>query len=641
MSTENKVNLEDFERGERELSSFYLKLAFILGGVLGLVHVFILSVYPIDPWVFRAIHFGSAGAFCFLLYPALKKNTDKNPSVFDLVMAVLLLGAAVYIALNYLEMLNRVGVSPTGLDLFFAIVAIVGLLEMTRRTTGIALPIIAVIFLLYAYFGSYFPNELWHRGYSIERILSYTFSMDGIFSIPLGVAATYVFVFILFGSFLEVSGAGKFFMDLSYAIAGRFRGGPAKVAVLSSALMGSINGSAVANVASTGAFTIPLMKKVGYKPKFAGAVEAVASTGGQILPPVMGAGAFIMADMTGIPYTSIVIAAIVPAFLYFFAVLCMVDFEAGKQKLEGLSKDELPNIKAVLKERGYLITPLIVLLFSLIVLNNSPIRAALLSIGVLIIMSWFTRNKIGPKQIWVSISNAMKGMASIAATCASAGIIIGVFALTGLGGILADFLIALSGGVVWIGLVLVMILCILLGMGLPTVAAYALAASTVAPALINMGVPQLSAHLFIFYFACISTITPPVALSSFAGAALAKARPMQVAWTALKLGITAFIVPYLFIIDNSLLLQGDIFVIIMDIFTASIGIVALAAGIQKFMFNKLTTLLQLLILFSAIMLVIPIIWISVPGLILFLIISYFNYKNKITHVEDVDKVFNT
>jgi TRAP transporter 4TM/12TM fusion protein len=627
MDTNKDMNLDDFERQQRQLSGFNAKVVFLIGLTFGIFQIIVLSVYPIDPWVFRALHFAGAGAIGFLTYSAIKGKSTSRPTIIDFVMASLLLASSIYITVNYVEMLDRVGVAPTSWDLFFGAVAILCLLEITRRTTGWALPILAVFFLGYTYFGKIFPGELWHRGYSLERIISYMFSMDGIYNIPLGVSANYVFIFILFGAFLEVTGSGKFFIDLSYSIAGRFRGGPAKVAVISSAMMGSINGSAVANVASTGAFTIPLMKRVGYKAQFAGAVEAVASTGGQILPPVMGAGAFIMADITGISYSTIIIAAMVPALLYFLAVIFMVDFEAGKLGLVGLPKSELPDTLKVLKERGYLLIPLIVMLLSLLVLQNSPVRAAILSIGSLIVLSWFTKSeKIFLKQFFEAVSNAMKGMASIAATTACAGIIVGVFSLTGLGAKIASFVIAISGGNVAVALFLVMMLCLLLGMGLPTVAAYALAASTVAPALVDLGVPLLATHLFIFYFACISTITPPVCLSAFAGAAIAKADPMEVGWQALKLGSTSFIIPFMFMIDSTLLLHGDVATIIIDITSAIIGIIALSAGVSGFLANKISALERSLFIIAALLLMTPQITISIPGFILFCILCYLNLK---------------
>lgn len=504
--------------------------------------------------------------------------------------------------------------------MIFATITVITLLEITRRTTGLALPILATILILYAFFGNYMPAGLWHGGYSFERIGSYLLSTNGIYTIPLGISATYVFVFILFGTFLESSGSGTFFMNLSKSIAGKYRGGPAKMAIFASATMGTVNGSAVANVASTGAFTIPLMKRVGYRSKFAAATEAVASTGGQILPPIMGAGAFIMADITGIPYSNIVVAAIIPAILYFLAIFLMVDFEAARLNLAGIPKEERPKLSKVMKEQGLLILPLLLIIYLLMIEGYSPIFSALMGTALIIVISWLTKHKIFILKFFRAVADTMVKLIPIAATCATAGLIIGVFSLTGLGSSISRLVINLSGENLFLLLILVMIVTIILGMGLPTVAAYTLAASTVAPALVQMDVPVLSAHLFVFYFACLSTITPPVALSAFAGAAIAGANPMSVGWTALRLGVAAYLIPYMFVLDNNLLLQGDntIFLFI-DILTAIIGIYALAIAAQGYFVDKVNIISRILYALSALSLIIPIFLISTFGIILFTI----------------------
>lgn len=640
MNLNDISNLESLEGSKRKLSGFYRRLVFSIGVVFGIFHLIVLFLYPIDPWIFRAVHLAGAGMLAFLLFPGRKLETDGNPKITDLLLAALLLSSSLYIVINHAQLVPRAGTSPTGWDLVFGIIAILGLLEVTRRTTGWALPILSIVFIFYAYWGNLLPGDLWHRGYSFERIVSYLFSTFGIYNIPLGVSATYVFIFILFGAFLESSGSGNLFMKLANAIAGKYRGGPAKVAVFSSGLMGTVSGSAVANVVSTGAFTIPMMKRVGYSSRFSGAVEAVSSAGGQILPPVMGAGAFIMADMTGIPYSTIVVAALVPAILYFLSVLFMVDFEAGKLGLRGIPKSELPIVWVVLKEQGFFLIPLLILIYSLIVLGYSPIRSATISIVSIIVISWFTKNKILFKLFFESISSAMNQMISIAATCATAGIIIGIFSLTGLGAKISRFIIALSGDNFLIVSFMVMLLCIILGMGLPTVAAYTIAASTVAPAMIEMGITALQAHLFIFYYACFSTITPPVALSAFAGAAIAGAKPMQVSWAAIRIGIVAFIIPFMFIINDSLLLQGEISIyLIIDTVTALIGIIAIAAGIQSYLFTEMSNFYRGLFLISAILLMIPIYWVSVPGLFLFIMLSLINFFS--SNNKNMVKTLNT
>ena len=622
---------------QRNLIKPFRYLIIIFGITSALFHFFALLVYPIDPWIFRAIHFSSIVFLGFFLYPATKKSINWRPSLVDMLMALFVLVPPIYIIFNYDQLIGRVAVSPTPLDLIVGTMLVIPLLEITRRTTGWALPILATTLLFYGYFGFLLSGSFWHRGYEVDRIVGYLLSIDGVYNIPLGVASTYVFAFIFFGALLEASGSGKFFMDLSKSIAGKYRGGPAKVAIFSSALMGTINGSAVANVVSTGAFTIPLMKRLGYKPVFAGAVEAVASTGGQLLPPVMGAGAFIMADITGIPYTTIAIAAIVPAALYFLSIYFMVDFEAGKLKLSGIPKSERPDIIPLLKQQGLLLLPLVLVAYLLIIQGYSPIRSALYGAGFVIFISWFTKYRILIAEFLKTLPETMVKMIPITTTCATAGLMIGIFSLTGLGSRISRIIIGWSGENLVVLLFLVMIVCIILGMGLPTVAAYTLAASTVAPALVELGIPLLSAHLFVFYYACISTITPPVALSAFAAAAIAGADSMKVGWQALKLGIAAYVVPFMFVVDNNLLLQGEFgIMVVVDVATAIIGIIALAIAMDGYFLKQQNMFYRVIYFIIAMMLVIPIIQISIFGLVIMGIlvsIEYFNVK-KFSHINN-------
>ncbi|WP_051302824.1 TRAP transporter permease [Salibacterium aidingense] len=628
MNNEN----QEFKSTTRELNKPFWHLVTVIGVISGLFHLFGLLIYPIDPWVYRALHFSTVTCLAFFLYPATKKSISFRPSILDLAFAALVLIPPVYILLTYDQLIERVGVTPTNMDLIVGLMLVIPLLEITRRSTGWALPILAMILLLYSYFGYLLPGSFWHRGYDIERIISYLFSVNGIYNIPLGVASTYVFVFILFGTLLEASGSGQFFMKLANSIAGKYRGGPAKVSIFSSSLMGTINGSAVANVASTGAFTIPLMKRIGYKPRFAGATEAVASTGGQLLPPVMGAGAFIMADITGIPYPTIMIAAIIPACLYFLSVLFMVDFEAAKLGLRGIPKVERPNLIKLLKEQGLLLLPLLLIVYLLLIQGYSPIRSALLGAGLVIVLSWLTKYKVLIISILKSVGEAMVKMIPITTTCATAGLMIGVFSLTGLGSRISRIIVSWSGENLFVLLFLVMMVCIILGMGLPTVAAYTLAASTVAPALTELDVPLLAAHLFVFYFASISTITPPVALSAFAGAAIAGEKPMKVGWQALKLGAAAYIVPFMFVLDSNLLLQGDFGVMVFtDVFTALLGILALAIAMQGYFLQNLNIYFRVIYFLLAMMLVVPIVSLSTLGIgimVILILVDVFKRKQK-------------
>jgi TRAP transporter 4TM/12TM fusion protein len=403
---------------------------------------------------------------------------------------------------------------------------------------------------------------------------------EGIFGVPLGVSASYIYLFIFLTAMLEKSGMGQFLLDLAMALMGRYTGGPAKTAVLASGLMGTLSGSAVANVAGTGTFTIPLMKANGYKPHFAGAVEACASSGGQLMPPIMGAAAFIIAEFLGIPYIAVVIAALAPALLYYLGVMMGVHFEAARLGLVGLPKERLPQLKAVLKEGWPLLLPLIVLVYFLGVLQYTPVRSAFYAIVVMFVVSYFKRSTyITPARLVEGIRAAGRNILTVALACAAAGLVIGSINLTGLGLKLSAFIIELSGGNLLLALVLTMIISLVMGMGLPTTAAYIVVGTMAAPALIKMGLPDIAAHLFVFYFAIISAITPPVALAAYAAAGIAKDDPMRIGFTALRLGLAAFIVPFMFAYSPRLVAIGTPAEILWSVFTACVGVVALAAGV--------------------------------------------------------------
>lgn len=552
-----------------------------LAVILAVYHLYVLGVSPNDPWIHRVVHLCGIAILLFILVPARRDAPASRPSVVDGVFITLALATAVYIYWNFDDLLGRLGVVPEAFDVLMATLTILMVLEMGRRLHGWVLPIIALVFVAYALFGSELPGLLAHKGYSYERTSTFIYSLEGIFGAAIAASATFVTLFVLFGSFLNNSGAGKFFVDLSYAAAGGARGGPAKVAVLASALFGSISGSAVSNAVTTGTFTIPLMKTVGYTPPFAAAVEAVASTGGQLMPPVMSATAFVMSEITGIPYLDIAWAAFAPSVLYFLAVYFMIDFEALNLDLKGIPRAELPRLKDVLYRDGHLLVPVVVLIYSLVVMQTSPLKAALLGTIAVVVVGWLrASSRMGPRRLVDALSGGMVGMIDIATSCALAGIIVGVFSLTGLGLKFATALVALSGGQLWLALILTMIVCIVLGMGMPTVAAYVVTAAAVAPALIKLGVPTLAAHLFVLYFAAISTITPPVAITAFATAGLAGAPPIRVGLLAVKLGIAAYIVPFMFVYSGTLLLQGELHEIFVAIPTALIGIWALAKSLQ-------------------------------------------------------------
>lgn len=633
--------IETMESGQirkRVLSSFWNRFVFLCGASMAIFHLWVLSIYPIDPWIFRAFHLSFVGTLVFCCYPASTRSPLARPSILDISMILIGWGIVAYLMWDFEDLNYRTGVFPTTLDTIVGVALIVILVEMTRRLMGWFLPAIALLFLFYAISGADLPGILGHRGYSFQRVISVIFSTQGIYGIPMHVSAAFAFLFIIFGAFLRGSGVGDFFIQLAFSLTGTRRGGPAKAAVVSSALFGTISGSAVSNVVTTGTFTIPLMKKVGYKPYFAGAVEAVASTGGQIMPPVMGTAAFVMAEFTGIPYEKIIIAAIVPAILYFVAVYFMLDFEAMTLGLVGLPRRELPKIGETLKKGLYLFTPLVVLVYALVVMGTSPIMAAIFSMISVVMVSWLrAATRMGPVKILKALAEGSYGVVEVAASCGSAGIIIGVLTLTGLGMKLVVLIIDIAGGLLFPVLVLTMLVSFVLGMGMPTAPAYILCASVAAPAIVKMGVPVMAAHLFVVYFSCLSTITPPVALAAYAAAGIARAGPMKVGFTAVRLGIAAYIVPFMFIFAPALLLIGTSGQILLAIPTALIGTYALARGVQL---RSAHPLERILMIIAALMLIKPGIYTDIVGGILILLgfmVSRFLLRERVNQKKVIEK----
>ncbi|HLS53446.1 MAG TPA: TRAP transporter permease, partial [Tissierellaceae bacterium] len=487
----------------------------------------------------RSLHIIFAFTLGFLLYPATDKSDKEKPSILDYILILLNIVVFGYLFV-FVQEIARKGTNLTAIDMIFGTIAILITLEVTRRVVGPELPIVAIVFLLYARFGPYMPGILAHRGFTFKRIISHMYmALEGILGTPIYVSATFVFMFILFGSFLDKTGVGKFFIDLAFAMTGHTKSGPAMTAVVASGLMGSISGSSVANTVTTGAFTIPLMKQTGYEPHFAGAVEATASTGGQIMPPVMGAAAFIMADFTGLSYLSIIIAAAIPAILYYFAVGTMVHLEASKLGLKGLPKEQLPKLGETLKKEGYLLIPLISVIVFL-VMRFSPNKASFYAIVISVIIALVASaikgdNSFKLINIVEAFEDGAKGAVGVACACACAGIVVGVVTLTGLGLRIADLIVTLAGGRLLLTLFFTMIASIILGMGLPTTAKYIVLATMAVPAITKLGVNLMAAHLFILYFGVVADITPPVALAAYAGAGIAGANSMQTGFQAFKL----------------------------------------------------------------------------------------------------------
>ncbi|WP_286934680.1 MULTISPECIES: TRAP transporter permease [Aminobacterium] len=536
----------------------------------------------------RSIHWLFMGALMFLLYPVSRKRPKNSIDWWDWILAGLLIAGCLNIILNWEAITIREG-APIPSDIYWGTVMVLLVLEGTRRSMGLPLPIMATIALLYAFLGPYFPGILAHGGFALEEIAPFQYlRTDGIFGVPLGVSASFIFLFVLFGAVLNVSGAGQFFIDLSIALTGKSRGGPAKAAVVASALMGTVSGSSVANTVTTGAFTIPLMKSAGYKSEFAGAVVAAASTGGQVMPPVMGAAAFIMAQFLGISYWDIVVAAAIPAALYFFSIWAMVHFRAGKRGIRAMTNEEVPKIGPVLREGWHLLIPIITLI-AFLATGYSAVKAVFWSILCLIGASWLGEKKyrMTPQRVLDALINGAIGAVDVAAACACSGIVIGIIGITGVGLAFSSFVMSLSYGILPLALVLTMIGSIILGMGVPTTAQYIITSTLAAPALAQMGVPMMSAHLFCLYFGVLADVTPPVALATYAAAGIARSNAMKTGFTALVVAVAGFIVPYMFVYNSYLLFQGSIVKIIIGCVTAFLGIIGLAAGVQGYFVTHL------------------------------------------------------
>jgi TRAP transporter 4TM/12TM fusion protein len=524
----------------------------------------------------------------------------------DIFLSLLSIAVASYSLFTYENLMETAGLYSTT-DYIVAVLGILLTLEATRRIVGLPIVIVASCFLIYAYLGPYFPGFLNHRGYEIKRIVTHMWlTTEGIMGIPLGVSSTFIFLFILFGAFLNSTGIMDFFMDISNAIAGWASGGPAKVAVLASALEGTVSGSSVANTVGSGSFTIPMMKRLGYRAEFAGAVEAAASTGGQIMPPVMGAAAFLMAEFIGVPYVEIAKAAIIPAVLYFTGIWVVVHFEAKKCGLRGLSRAELPNLWHVLKKDSYLIFPLVAIIY-LLVEGFTPMRAALGGLGLCIVVSMFRKaTRLNLTKLLNTLEAGARGALGVALACATAGIIVGVVTLTGVGLKMGDGLLALSGGFLIPTLIFTMITSLILGMGAPTTANYIITSTCAAPAILALGVPVLAAHMFVFYFGIIADITPPVALAAFAGAALAKANPMKTGIEATKLAIAAFIVPYIFVFSPELLLiNATPWGIVQTSFTAIMGMIGVGAAVEGWYWTRMSWWERIIALVAGLLLILP------------------------------------
>jgi TRAP transporter 4TM/12TM fusion protein len=628
---EETIKKYDVESNYRTVAGITAKIVSFLTIAMSLFHLYMAGFGRIPSNKVRAIHLGFVLALVFLLYPMFKKK-DKSPpkpSVFDYILAVMGMVVNIYLYLNIDAISMRAGVMYTT-DYVMGGIAILLVMEAARRCVGKELAILSGLFLLYAYLGPYLPGALMHRGFGVKRLIDHMYiSAEGIYGIPLGTSATIIFLFILFGAFLAESGLSEFFTNISMAVAGHTIGGPAKVSIIASGLLGMINGSAAANVVTTGAFTIPLMKRTGYENHFAGAVEAVASTGGQIMPPVMGAAAFIMAEYLGVPYRTIMITAIIPAILYYVTLWINVHFEAARLGLKGVPKDQLPNAGAEFRQRGHLTIP-VFLLIGLMMMNYTPSYAAFYSILCLVAVSFLRRQthmRLG--KLLTALESGAKQSLSVASACAVVGLVVGVVTITGLGLQLANMIIYLSGGILILTLFFTMVACIILGMGMPTSAAYIVAATVASPALTKLGVLPITAHMFVFYFAVLSAITPPVALASYAGAGIADAPPSKVGWTAVRLGLLGFIVPFMYIYSPELLMMGsDPLSLILAFITAVVGCLCLGSAGQGYLLTASRWYERVLMLAAAFLLLDSGMATDIPGLTI-LAVVYLLQKRRI------------
>ncbi|GAK07317.1 TRAP transporter permease [Geomicrobium sp. JCM 19038] len=624
-----EVKEKDVEQDQammgRQLKGWQYKTMAVIAILLSGFAIYVNSLMNIQEIYRNIIFLALLLILAFLLYPARKKGNMKRFTKIDLALAIISIIGTGYILIFYTTIhIDRVS-QAIPIDYVFAIITVLLLLEASRRTLGTFIPILAGAAMIYAVFGPYFPGMFGHAGFSIERLLYRVYmTTEGVFGLTLSIASTYIVIFILFGAFLSVSGASKLFNDLAIAVAGQRRGGPAQVAVISSALTGSLNGSAVANVATTGAFTIPLMKQVGLKRNYAAAVEATASTGGMMMPPIMGAAAFIMAGFLGVPYATVVFAAIIPTFLYFIALVFAIDLEAKKQGLKGMSKDSIPQVWTVLKERGVLLFPILIVIGTLLA-GYTPLFAGFAGIISVIVASWLTKDKetrVNLSKVKEAFIGGAKSSVQVGLACASIGIIIAVVTMSGLGSAIAYNVLNAANGMLWIALLLVMVTCIVLSMGLPSTALYIVVAVTAAPALIEMGINPIAAHFFVFWFGALSNITPPVALASYTAAGIAGADAMKTSWTSVKLALPGFIIPFMIAYNPVMVLQEtsthsvNALTITTTVVTCVIGVFAMAVALSGYLSTDLQLIEKITFFVGAILLIAPGMMTNVIGFIL-------------------------
>lgn len=611
-----------------KLSESYVKIAYI---ICSCVFLYFASFGATSVMTQRGLLLTLLVPTVFIVKPlSIKGKTYFWTKAIDCILAISLIVGGVYIMAVWKDRVAKTGATPE-MDIIMGTIMIVLVLIASQRTTGKILSIISTIFVIYAMAGPYMPGFLAHRGETWKRVVTFMYvSTEGIFGTPVGIAATFIMVFIIFGAFLEKFGVGQWFVDFAYIITGKYRGGPAKTAIVASGLMGMISGSSAANVVTTGSFTIPLMKRTGYKDYEAAAIEAVASSGGMFTPPIMGAGAFIMADYVGLPYVVIARAAVIPALFYYLSVMLSVDSIAVQSGLRGLTKEELPSMDLVVGRKLLNAVPILVLI-GLISIGFSATKAAVYCIITILFIAFTQKeNRPTPKNIAAALYEGSSGAVAIVATCACAGLIVGVLSMTGLGAKLSYQLISIAGGNLYIGMVLVAIIAIILGCGMPPTAVYIILASVLAPPLVAMGAVTLAAHMFIFIFSCLGAITPPVALTAYTAAAIAGADPNKTGFRAFRFGIVAYIVPFIFITSPALLLNGDDTLVntMVACITAIVGVFCLVGATEGCLFVKFNTIQRVLLGISALMMIMAGTMTDIVGIISIVIVFAISFLQK-------------
>lgn len=599
---------------KRQLCFPYNQLVHVIAAMTAAVYLYWYSIGRADPEYFRGVFFGVTAILGFLLFPAGRNSPKNQPSFVDFLLIALTFATVTYFIIEFPKMAYRMGAFTT-MDLLMGLIAVALTLEYTRRIMGPILPILGIIALIYSLqpFAPHFPGFLAHRGFSVLRVVGFLWAtLDGILGLVLNVYARYVFPFVILGKFLEFSGVGKYMIDLPYSLAGRYTGGPAKVAVVASALFGSISGSAVANTMATGTFTIPLMKKTGYQPHIAGAIEPAASTGGQFLPPVMGAGAFLMVEFLGISYLSIMLVAFLPAIIYFISVFAMIHFEAVKHGLKGLPKEELEDSWKLLKKGWFYFIPIVLLIF-LLLQGYSPNYAAVWAILSSLPISWFrAETRLTPKRIYQALASSTLDIVSVNSLAGTVGIVIAIITLSGLMIRFPHIILSFSGESILGVLLLAMLSSFILGMGVPTTASYIMMAVLVVPALDRLGIPLIIAHFCVFWMSQLAGLTPPVCVVAYAGAAIAKADPFRTGINSLKFAAFLPLMPFIFIYRPSILLQGDIQEIILTAFLSVLSAILLGYGL----FGKAGNFIKMFIFLGVALLLWPNIITDILGLAL-------------------------